>query len=40
MTAGKGAAMPSSPSARLEAAVEAVPRAYPGPGGALAVLRG
>ena len=36
----KVAAMQSSPSARLEAAVEAVPRAYPGPGGALAVLRG
>ncbi len=31
--------MQSSPSARLGAAVEAIPRAYPGPGGAIAVLR-
>lgn len=31
--------MPSSLSTRLDAAVEAIPRAYPGPGGALAVLR-
>jgi len=31
--------MPSPLSARLDAAVEAIPRAFPGPGGALAVLR-
>jgi D-aminopeptidase len=31
--------MHSSSSARLDAAVEAVPRTYPGPGGAVAVLR-
>src|SRR3984885_6010635 len=31
--------MQSSLSARLDAAVEALPRAYPGPGGAMAVLR-
>lgn len=31
--------MPNSLSARLDIAVEAIPRAYPGPGGALAVLR-
>jgi D-aminopeptidase len=32
------AAMQNALSARLDAAVEAIPRAYPGPGGALAVL--
>jgi D-aminopeptidase len=31
--------MPDALSARLDAAVEAVPHAYPGPGGAIAVLR-
>ena len=31
--------MQSTLSARLDAAVEAIPRAYPGPGGAIAVLR-
>jgi D-aminopeptidase len=31
--------MPDALSARLDAAVEAIPRAYPGPGGAIAVLK-
>ena len=31
--------MPDALSDRLDAAVEAIPRAYPGPGGAVAVLR-
>jgi D-aminopeptidase len=31
--------MPSVRSARLDAAVEAIPRAYPGPGGAIAVIQ-
>jgi D-aminopeptidase len=31
--------MPDALSDRLDAAVEAIPRAYPGPGGAIAVLR-
>src|SRR5882757_3499152 len=40
--AGRGAkvtAMTSSPSAGLDRAIETLPRLYPGPGGAIAILR-